>query len=187
MILIIDMNCKKDSLGFLEFVLPIIAAVKSLDDYSVRHYTEIRHCDVDNCDCIILSGTTLKDNATLNQLEKFEWMKNCDKPILGICAGMQTVGLVFGSALTKCLGIGMTEVKTTKENPFFEGTLQAYTLHNFSVSPSQDFDVLAQSPHCVEAVKHKRRNVYGVLFHPEVRNQEILQRFVTAFSPHRRV
>ncbi len=187
MILVVDMNGKRDSLGLPEFVLSIIAAVKTLDDISMKHYSEIRRDHVDKCDCIILSGTALKDNATLNQLGRFEWLKTCDKPILGICAGMQTIALVFGSTLTTCLGIGMTEVMTTKENLLFQGTFQAYSLHNFSVSLSQDFDVLAQSPQCIEAVKHKRQSFYGVLFHPEVRNQEILQRFVTAFSPHRRV
>ncbi len=68
MILVVDMNGKRDSLGLSEFVLSIIAAVKTLDDYSMKHYSEIRCDDVNKCDCIILSGTALKDNATLNQL-----------------------------------------------------------------------------------------------------------------------
>jgi GMP synthase (glutamine-hydrolysing) len=187
MILVVDMNCKHDSLGFHEFVLPITIVVKILDDYSVKHYTELRQDDVNNCDCIILSGTPLKDNATLSQLEKFEWIKTCGKPILGICAGMQTTSLVFGSRLTKCLSIGMTEITTLKENPLFSSMFKAYVLHNFSVAPSESFEVLAESAQCIQAIKHRQRDVYGVLFHPEVRNQEILQRFVHTFSPHRRV
>jgi GMP synthase (glutamine-hydrolysing) len=147
----------------------------------------MRQEDVSNCDCIILSGTPLKDNATLSQLEKFQWIATCIKPILGICAGMQTIGLVFGSSLTKCLGIGMTEIRTLKENPLFSASFNAYALHNFSVTLAENFDALAESAQCVEAVKHRRQNVYGVLFHPEVRNQETLQRFVSTFSQHRRV
>jgi len=187
MTLVVDMNCKKGSLGFYEFVLPIVSVVKELDDYAVKHYTEIGQEDLAHCDAIVLSGTPLKDNATLSELERFEWIKTCKKPILGICAGMQTLALVFASSLTKCLGISMTEITTLKENPFFSSTFQAYTLHNFSVAPSEEFDVLAESANCIQAVKHKQRNVYGVLFHPEVRNQEILQRFVRTFSMHRRV
>jgi GMP synthase (glutamine-hydrolysing) len=187
MILVVDMNYKKNSLGFYEFVLPIITVVKTLDDYAVKHYTELRQDDGKNCDCIILSGTPLKDNATLSQLEKFEWIRTCDKPLLGICAGMQTTGLLFGSRLTKCLGIGMTEIKTLKENPLFSSVFKAYILHNFSVAPSEHFEVLAESAQCIQAIKHRQLDVYGVLFHPEVRNQEILQRFVHTFSPHRRV
>jgi GMP synthase-like glutamine amidotransferase len=187
MILVVDMNCKKDSLGFHEFVLPIVSVVKELEDCAVKHYMDLEQDDTSNCDSVILSGTPLKDNATLNQLEKFEWIKAFGKPILGVCAGMQTIGSVFGSRLTECLGIGMTQITTLMENPLFSSTFQAYALHNFSVAPSEEFEVLAESAHCVQAIKHKQRNVYGVLFHPEVRNQEILQRFVRTFSQHRRV
>jgi GMP synthase-like glutamine amidotransferase len=187
MILVVDMNGKKDSLGFYEFVLPIVSVVKELDDVAVKHYSEIGEEDVAECDAVVLSGTPLKDNATLSGLERFEWIKTCQKPILGICAGMQTLSLIFGGKLTECLGIGMTEITTIKENPLFSSTFKAYTLHNFSVAPSDEFVVLAVSANCIQAVKHRQRNVYGVLFHPEVRNQEILQRFAHTFSMHRRV
>jgi GMP synthase (glutamine-hydrolysing) len=187
MILVVDMNCKKNSLGFYEFVLPIVSVAEELDECVVKHYTEITEENAGEHDCIVLSGTPLRDNATLSQLEKFEWMKTCGKPILGICAGMQTIGLVFGSGLRRCLGIGMMEISTLTENPFFSSKFKAYTLHNFSVEPSVEFEVLAESTQCAQAVKHRRRDVYGVLFHPEVRNQEILRRFILTFGRHRRV
>ena len=38
--------------------------------------------------------------------------------------------------------------------------------------------LLAESSKCIQAVKHKEKNIYGVLFHPEVRNQEILKKFI---------
>jgi len=186
-ILIVDMNSKKDSLGFYEFVLPIISVVETLDSFVVRHYTEVNANEAEASDSIILSGTPLKDNATLNQTDKFGWMKNCSKPILGICAGMQTIGLIFGSKLTKCLGMGMTKVSTIVENPLFSSTFQAYSLHNYSVVPSVEFEVIAESNQCSQAIKHRQRNIYGILFHPEVRNQEILQRFLYTISKHRRV
>jgi len=187
MMLVVDMNCEKDSLGYYEFVLPIISAVEEFDECVVKHYLGLRQEDLNECDCVILSGTPLKDNTTLSQLEKFEWIKTCDKPILGICAGMQTIGLVFGLRLTKCLGISMTQITTVKDNPLFSSTFNAYTLHNYSVEPSKEFEVLAKSTQCVQAIKYGRRDVYGVLFHPEVRNKEILQRFVHTFCQHRRV
>src|SRR3972149_4178471 len=108
MILVIDMNYKKNSLGFYEFVLPIVSIAKELDECVVKHYTELRIEDTRECDGIILSGTPLKDNGTLSQPEKFEWIKTCGKPILGICAGMQTIGLVFGLRRKGTPGIGIT-------------------------------------------------------------------------------
>jgi GMP synthase (glutamine-hydrolysing) len=178
MILVVDMNCKKDSLGFHEFVLPIIEVIKPLDKWSVKHYLEVSDADLNHCDGVILSGNALKDVATLNQPEKFQWLKATEKPILGICAGMETIGVVFGARLTRFLEIGMTAVKTVKENPLCQGDFKVYSLHSVCVEPSVDFEVWAKSAQCVQVIKHKRKRIHGVLFHPEVRNQEILKRFV---------
>jgi GMP synthase-like glutamine amidotransferase len=180
MILVVDMNFKKDSLGFPEFVSPIISVATELDECFVKHYLEMKQEDISNCSKIILSGTALKDNATLNQTDRFKWIKDCNKPILGICAGMQTTGLVFGAHLETCLEIGMTQIATLKANPLFSSTFRAYELHNYSVQPSIEFDVLADSAKCVQAIKHKQKDIYGVLFHPEVRNKEIIQHFIHA-------
>ena len=187
MILVVDMNCKKNSLGYFEFVLPIVSLAVEFGDCVVKHYTEVNEENASGCDCAILSGTPLRDNATLSQLEKFQWVKTYGKPILGICAGMQTIGLVFGSRLNRCLGIGMTEIFTLTDNPLFPSKFKAYALHNFSVEPSVEFEVLAKSTQCIEAIRHKERPVYGVLFHPEVRSPEILQRLFLTFGLHRRV
>jgi GMP synthase (glutamine-hydrolysing) len=175
MFLVVDLNFKKDSLGFHEFVSPIVAIVEELDECVVKHYLEVTQEDLRKCSRIILSGTALKDNVTLEQPDKFEWIKNCGKPILGICAGMQTIGVVFGARLEKCWEIGMVQVTTLMANPLF-----SYALHNYSIQPSFEFDALADSAACVQAIKHKQKDIYGVLFHPEVRNKEIIQRFITA-------
>ncbi len=178
MILIIDMNWKKNSLAFDEFVTPIISIVKPLDDFSVKHYLEATSQDLSRSDKIILSGTPLKDTTTLTHPEKFIWLKEISKPILGICAGMQTIGLVYGCRLTRCLEIGMTRISTLKENPLFKKEFEAYSLHGYCIEEITDFDVLAKSVKCVQAIKHKEKQVFGVLFHPEVRNPDILRLFI---------
>ena len=183
MILVVDMSCRKDSLGFYEFVLPIVSVAKELDECAVKHYLELGQEDLSKFDSVILSGTALKDHATLSQTEKFEWIRDCRKPVLGICAGMQTIGLVFGLRLKKCLGVGMAQIRTLTANPLFCSTFKAYTLHNYSVTSSPEFDVLAETEKCVQAIKHKRTETYGVLFHPEARNKEIIQRFILRFRP----
>jgi len=178
MILVVDMNYKKDSLSFFEFVSPIIAVIKPLGKWSVKHYLEVSDEDLSGCDGIILSGTALKDVATLKQPEKFQWLKATEKPVLGICAGMETIGMVFGARLSSSLEVGMTLVETVKENSLCSGNFKVYSLHSVCVEPSADFDVWAKSTLCIQVMKHKRKHIYGVLFHPEVRNQEILKRFI---------
>jgi GMP synthase-like glutamine amidotransferase len=178
MIMIIDMNWKKNSLAFNEFVLSIASVVQPLEECEVKHFLDIETTEMDDFSKVVLSGTALKDHATLKHVDKFNWIKLYDKPVLGICAGMQTISLVFGEPLMNCLQIGMTEITTLKENPLFQGHFKAYALHNFSVERSQTFEVLAESPKSIQAIKHKQKNIYGVLFHPEVRNQDILKRFI---------
>jgi len=177
MILVVDMNWKPDSLAFNEFVPPIVSVVQPLEECVVKHFLDVKPAELDVYSKIILSGTTLKDHATLKQVKRFDWIKTCGKPILGVCAGMQTIALVFNVPLKGCLQVGMAEITTVKENPLFQGNFRAYTLHNFSVEPSQTFETIAESTKCIQAIKHKQKNIYGVLFHPEVRNQGILKRF----------
>jgi len=178
MILIVDMNWKKDSLAFNEFVSPIISVVRPIEEFRVKHFLDIEPAELGGYSKIVLSGTALKDHATLKQVDKFRWVKKCGKPILGICAGMQTISLLFDEPLVRCLQIGMAEISTLKENPLFQGDFKAYVLHNYSVKQSQTFEALAESTKCIQAIKHKQKNIFGVLFHPEVRNQEILKNFI---------
>jgi GMP synthase-like glutamine amidotransferase len=174
MILIVDMNYK-GSLGFYEFVLPLCDAVEPLE-YEVLHYLEVK--DVKTYEKVILSGTPLKDFGYLKHIRSFEWIKTCDMPILGICAGMQAIGLVFDSSLEPCKEIGMTEIKTVWENPLFSSTFEAYELHTYSVTPSDDFETIAITEKCIQGIKYKESKIYGILFHPEVRNKDIVERFI---------
>ncbi|MCL1977256.1 MAG: hypothetical protein FWG55_04000 [Candidatus Bathyarchaeota archaeon] len=178
MILIVDMNWKKDSLAFNEFVQSIVNIVKPLEDCTVKHYMELRISELEMFSKIILSGNALKDSQVFEHIDKFSWIKTLNCPILGVDTGMQIISLVFGIPLMSCRQIGITEVQTVKDNPLFEGTFNVYTLHNYSVSPSETFDVMAQTGKCIQAIKHKQKNIYGVLFHPEVRNSHVLEQFV---------
>ena len=179
MILIVDMNYKKDSLGFDEFVLPLITICETLDDCVAKHFSEVTREELVSCDKAVLSGTSLRDQETFHHVDKFGWIKTWGKPVLGICAGMQTIGLVFGLSLFECVEIGMAQVTTMNLNSLFDSKFGAYELHNYSVSVFGDFEVLAKSDQCVQAMKHRKMDVYGVLFHPEVRNKGVLERFVS--------
>ncbi len=41
MILIVDMNWKKNSLGFYEFVLPVVEVAEKLDKCRIKHYLDL--------------------------------------------------------------------------------------------------------------------------------------------------
>lgn len=181
MILVVDMNSTENPFGFQEFVLPILSISEELEKCTTKHYLKLNTTDLKDFEKIILSGSALMDTTTLNQMVRFNWIKNFDIPVLGICAGMQTIGLVFGGTVENCREIGMIKIETLKKNILFSSTFQAYTLHNYSLEPPAEFEVLAKSGNCVQAIRHKDKDIYGVLFHPEVRNKEVLQRFIQAF------
>ena len=123
MILVIDMNWKKDSLGYYEFVTPILAVAEKSDKCRVKHYLKVSKQDLDKCDKIILSGTALKDNAFLSKQEKFQWLTQTEKPVLGICAGMEIIGLVFGATLSQSVEVGMTPSNRNSAEPAFQRRL----------------------------------------------------------------
>ena len=177
MILVVDMGFRRDSLAKCEFVLPICSIVGRLSPCDVLHYSEVSSKTTEMYDKIILSGTQLKDNDFLRHIGKFGWLKACEKPVLGVCAGMQAIGAVFNSGLFECQEIGMVDVRTVMDNPLFASDFRAYELHNYGILPSSDFVVLAESGKCVQAFRHKDKPLYGVLFHPEVRNRMILEDF----------
>lgn len=174
MILIVNMNYKR--LAYYEFVLPLCSLVESIEPCEVKYYSRVK--DTDNYQKIILSGTPLMDNEYLTSIDTFFWIRECDTPILGICAGMQVIGLIFGSDMIPCKEIGMTEIVTVGENPLFSSSFAAYALHNYGILPGKDFEILAKSDKCVQGIKHKEKEIYGVSFHPEVRNKDIIKKFI---------
>ena len=171
MILIIS-TCQ-NRLSEEEFVKPIANIVK---DYEIKHYKDVGY--VDNYEKIIICGTALQDNDFLNNLNKFNWLKNTDKEVLGICSGMQIIALIFGAKLTKQREIGMTKIKCKKTNRLFSEDIEVYELHNNGLEDLDNFNILAETT-TIQAIKHKEKPFYGIIFHPEVRNEEIVKNFIS--------
>ncbi len=144
MILVIKVN--KLKLHDEEFVRPVIDL---LDDFKVVYYRKVKKEDLDKCKKVVICGTALRDNDYLENLDKFSWLKNFKKPVLGICAGMQIVGLILGKELVKDKKIGVFDNK--------------YYLHSFNIKGCKD--------------ELKENNFTGCLYHPEVLNKEILISF----------
>jgi GMP synthase-like glutamine amidotransferase len=181
MILLVDLCWRPGSLSAFEFVDPIAAIVRETGrEVQIRHYTEVDEAAAGAAEAVILCGTALKDNGYAGHPERLAWIRRCARPILGICAGMQAIGLAFGGSLVECTEIGMTTVQAVRDDPLFadRAPFEAYTLHNFALDPPADLEVLAVSGACVQAVRHRDRPIIGVLFHPEVRNPWAVTRFL---------
>jgi len=163
-------NTCSNKLSEVEFVLPFEGK-----NSRTNHYSKLE--DLDWTDKILITGTALEDNEYLNDLDKFDWLKNVNKPVLGICSGAQIVASVFGGKIIKNQEIGMVEVNG---NLFGKNKFQAYSLHQNGISNLEEFEVLAKSKNSIQAIKHKSKDIYGVIFHPEVRNRWVIEKFIEA-------
>ncbi|MAG52682.1 MAG: hypothetical protein CMH62_01835 [Nanoarchaeota archaeon] len=141
-VLVLKIN--KNRLHDEEFVRPV---TDLLEDFKVVDYREVKNLDFDK---VIICGTALKDNEYLDNLDKFSWLKNCKKPVLGICAGMHIIGKILGYDLIENKKIGVEDNK--------------YYLHSFKIEGlDESLEV---------------ENFKGMLFHPEVLNKELIKDFV---------
>ncbi len=176
MILII--NVCKESLHYFEFVKPVEDTLSSKNkSFLTKNYKELSMEDIEKADKIIICGTALADNEFLDNIEKFSWVCNFDKPILGICSGMQIIGLVYGGVLKRYLEIGYFYENFSREFLGMTGRQEVYHLHNNYIEFSGDFEVFSDGE-IPQAIKHRKKEVYGVLFHPEVRHKEMIKRFI---------
>ena len=174
-VMILIINICKERLHYLEFVKPIkdILYRNNVSCY-IKDYKNVSEVDLKNADKVIICGTSLFDNDFIKNLNFFNWLLDYDKPVLGICGGMQIIGLVFGGKLKK-----ETEIGFFKENlNGFLGIKEAevYHLHNYYVSFNDYFEIFSNNK-IVQAVKHKNKEIYGCLFHPEVRQKDLIKNF----------
>jgi len=179
-ILIVDMNKKERSLGYYEFVLPIIACLQDHElDIRTIHLSRLTQNLIDEHHLLIFSGVPMMDHDYLKNIETFSWLRECKKPMIGVCAGMQFLACIHGSKLGRSLGIGMTRILKERGSyaeihSFIPSEFMAYELHQHAVLLSDEFTELAGSENCGQIIAHREKPIYGFLFHPEVRNVSIL-------------
>jgi GMP synthase-like glutamine amidotransferase len=175
--MILLINISKERLHYYEFVKPIEDILKKENiEYHVKDYKDIENKDLVNSDKIIICGTSIYDNYYLKHIKKFSWLKEINKPVLGICGGMQIIGLVFNGKLKKATEIGFFYERIKKEFFGLQGVLDVYHLHNNYVVLSTEFENYSDNK-IAQVIKHRLKPIYGVLFHPEVRQRNIIINF----------
>tara|TARA_B100000029_G_scaffold489855_1_gene548072 strand:+ start:2268 stop:2807 length:540 start_codon:yes stop_codon:yes gene_type:complete len=168
----------KERLSEREFVHPISTLLGPIES-QILHYSKCTSTTIKPFDKIIICGTSLKDNEYLENLTTFkETFQEFSKPILGICSGMQIVCSIFNGKIVQNVEIGMTDSETLEANQLCEGKIQAYNMHTNSVDNLDNFVILAKNKNSIQVIKHKTKKIFGVSFHPEVRNENIISNFI---------
>lgn len=187
MILII--NICREKLHYFEFVKPVEDILLNYDTtFITKHFSKVTKKDLSSCHRIIITGTSLKDFYYTKYIKKFLFIKSFDKPILAICGGMQILCCIYGCKLVNFREIG---IKAIHFNASFLGIhsseREVYCLHNMAVKDDnilkKNFKIYSSTissdgKYCIQAVKHKHFKHYGMLFHPEVRNKDLIVNFL---------
>jgi len=123
---------------------------------------------------ILLSGGNYKKNSTRYQFQNFllDYALKNDLPVLGICQGMQLIGVRFGSKLVKV----ENHVRTTHKlinlsKQRFPKKCNSY--HNYSLKDCpKNFYITTKAPDGnIESIKHKNLTWEGWMWHPERDNK----------------
>lgn len=201
--LIVNCNRNEDVLTLREFVWPIQRSLPVPSRViSLRSLTQ---ATAQKADVIIFSGTTLKDNDFISHARKLSWLRGLHVPMLGICAGQQLLGIIFGGKIVKMKhpAIGVYRIRSLakqkksltpdeKASTFLDSLIfslfsgekfaSVYGLHGNQIHlPSRNgaFATLASSPSSPhEVVVHHSRPILGVAFHPEVLNKPLFRAFI---------
>jgi GMP synthase-like glutamine amidotransferase len=180
MILLVDLCFRPGSLSRDEFVGPVARIVERTGEtWRGVHFSRVSRADLAGISGIILCGTALQDNVFSERVDEYAFLFDAGLPVLGICAGMQALCLASGGGVRYGPEIGMTKVRGMLPDPLIgsPAEFEAYELHSFACDPPPRWLVTATSEHFVQAVRHPDRPLFGVMFHPEVRNDHVVERF----------
>lgn len=172
--------------GITEFTRPIEKIIARVGSTSISiDYGECTKFNFNNFDGVILTGSPQGDDIVEHHLPYFQWIKQFNKPILGICAGHHVTGFMYGSEIlrSKEPETGDFEIEIIKDDLLFKGTAKLFKvkqMHNDSITLPKDFELLATSKNCKnQLMKHNQKPLYTCQFHPEFYNHKLIENFIT--------
>ncbi|MDD3573939.1 MAG: hypothetical protein PHD71_02780 [Methanospirillum sp.] len=186
MILIVDLTDPDILVLFDEFVSPIQRIVHQCGyENQVVRIESVKIPP--SCTGIIICGTALADTWYRSH-HLMSLLNGWTGPILGICAGMQMLLTETGGETVFLTDIGMISIRSTdmgRKDILLNGKdeFSGYALHKYTATLSSHWIALAISDITVQMVKHCSNSWYGALFHPEVRNEWIIERFAALTMP----
>lgn len=143
--------------------------------------------DLENLTALVFSGAPIilhelpadEKNAFV---EKYQFVKNVDFPVLGICFGHQLLSLIYGGSIGPCKpDRDWQEIEIDHIHVLINGLENPFLMkedHREAVSLPEEFMRLGKSSICEnEAMVHFTKKMAGVQFHPEVSEKNGAQFF----------
>ncbi len=161
-----------------QYSMLIARRIRELGVYTevVNFQSDIKIFEDSSVKGIILSGgpsSVTDKNAPTITKEIFE----LNKPILGICYGMQLIQHIFGGSIKFSNKREYGKTLLTVSNDKIFDTVKKESIvwmsHGDSVKElAKDYIQIAWSESCIAGVKHKNKDIYSLQFHPEVTHSE---------------
>lgn len=141
-------------------------------------------------DGILLSGgNTISDEIAIQrnniELQLLDYAAQNNIPVLGVCRGMQMLAYWQKIPLVETQQNHISVKHNILLNPIFsysqKFTENVNSYHKFMIQQNaenlQIFDIIATSENdnCIEMIKHKNKNIFGIMWHPE--REENLKKF----------
>jgi GMP synthase (glutamine-hydrolysing) len=140
----------------------------------VHRWDDLENINSEEFDLIILSGGSMFQIVGNEEKLKDEIkiIKECKKPLIGICYGCELIVESFGGELDNLPENhkGVIGISVIQDDPIFGDikSLRVYENHKWRIKTLPEcFIPLAQSEHSIEVIRHKELPIYGLQFHPE--------------------
>lgn len=128
-------------------------------------------------DGVALSGSPdmMSEGSVLAKYQnEVEAIVDSKVPVLGVCFGHQMMARAFGAEVVKDRRhvLGMVETRVLAADPIFDGLPKSLMLlesrYEIVKSLPEGFRLIAKSRTSgIAAMKHEKRPLYGIQFHPE--------------------
>jgi GMP synthase-like glutamine amidotransferase len=152
---------------------------------------ELKQYSAQGFDGVIASGGYLSAATYKADLQTYsQFLKDLDRPFLGICLGLKILGYCYGARMRKIVpAVGTYIVRFQREYPLAPGVRECavYQSHKYELlSPLPGaLENYATDGSPVQAVKVRGRERYGLQFHPEMSGSpasQMIKRFVSLCS-----
>ena len=130
--------------------------------------------DASYCDGLIISGGFTMKNYFEEKSDLYgaSYLRNFNKPILGICLGMQILARLAGVSLVVSKELGLSRVWLDGGNDLFKGMkspLEVCQRHNYALPyVPHGYSIIARNDSTfIQGIASKDNLKYGIQFHPE--------------------